>query len=223
MSYFRNKLVLVTAGPTHEKIDDVRFVGNYSTGKMGFALAEAAYELGAVVTLVTGPTFMKCNAAIDRIDVESAEQMYDVVTKFAPNQDAILMSAAVADYKPVHKFDGKLKKDSDTMTIELVRTKDILKALGEVKPPKQILLGFALETDNLIENAKDKLVRKKCNFIVANLANTSLSGFGSDVNTITILDDRNNMIEVPTAHKLDIARTILKHVSLYVEQQESHS
>lgn len=223
MSYFKGKLVLVTAGPTHEKIDDVRFVGNYSTGKMGFALAEAAYELGAVVTLVTGPTFMKCNSAIDRIDVESAEQMYRIVTKFAPNQDTILMSAAVADYTPVHKFDGKLKKDKDTMTIEMVRTKDILKALGETKPKKQILLGFALETDNLIENAKEKLVRKNCNIIVANLANTNLSGFGSDVNTITILDDRNNMIEVPTANKLDIARTILKQVSLYVAQQESHS
>lgn len=219
----KNKLVLITAGPTYERIDDVRFIGNFSSGKMGFALAEEALKLGAVVTLVTGPTCLQCSAAINRVNIESAEDMYLAVTKVSDNHDIIIMSAAVADYTPKAKHNGKIKKNDDTMTIELVKTKDILKELGQRKTEKQTLVGFALESEKLVEYAKGKLERKNCNIIIANQANSPNSGFGKDVNTITIIDNKDNITEVPTASKQDIAIEILKYVAEYNELPDSHS
>jgi len=217
MSFLKGKMVLITAGPTYERIDDVRFIGNFSSGKMGFALAESALRMGAVVTLVTGPTCLNCNPAIDRIDIESADEMYQIVTTNSEKQDVIIMSAAVADYTPKIKHNGKIKKKEDFMTIELVKTKDILKELGIKKKDNQILVGFALESEKLLEYAKDKLERKNCNIIVANQANSSDSGFGKDINTITIIDDKDNVKEVATAPKSEIADSILQYVSEYSE------
>ena len=217
MSFLKGKMVLVTAGPTYERIDDVRFIGNFSSGKMGFALAESALKLGAVVTLVSGPTSLHCNPAIDRVDIESADDMYRIVTGLSEKQDVIIMSAAVADYTPKAKYRGKIKKHTDTMSIELVKTKDILQELGKRRTEKQILIGFALESENLVENAKEKLERKNCNIIVANQANNNNSGFGKDINTITIIDDKENIKEVPTAQKSEIADIILQYVLEYSE------
>lgn len=217
MSFLKGKMVLITAGPTYERIDDVRFIGNFSSGKMGFALAESALKMGAVVTLVTGPTCLQCNPAIDRVDIESADDMYRVVTGLSEKQDVIIMSAAVADYSPKVKHNGKIKKNDDIMSIELVKTKDILKELGSKKHEKQILVGFALESEKLVEYAKGKLERKNCNIIVANQANSTDSGFGVDVNTITIIDDRDSIKEIATALKSEIADIILNYVSEYSE------
>jgi len=217
MSFLKGKMVLITAGPTYERIDDVRFIGNFSSGKMGFALAESALRMGAMVTLVTGPTCLNCSPAIERIDIESAEDMYQVVTANSEKQDVIIMSAAVADYTPKIKHNGKIKKKEDFMTIELVKTKDILKELGSKKKDNQIIVGFALESEKLLEYAKDKLERKNCNIIVANQANSSDSGFGKDINTITIIDDKDNVKEVATAPKSEIADSILQYVSVYSE------
>ncbi|MFA7327193.1 MAG: bifunctional phosphopantothenoylcysteine decarboxylase/phosphopantothenate--cysteine ligase CoaBC [Candidatus Kapaibacterium sp.] len=217
MSFLKGKMVLITAGPTYERIDDVRFIGNFSSGKMGFALAESALKMGAVVTLVTGPTCQHCNPAIDRVDIESADDMYRIVTGLSEKQDVIVMSAAVADYTPKVKHNGKIKKNDNTMTIELVKTKDILKELGSKKQEKQILVGFALESEKLVEYAKGKLERKNCNIIVANQANSTDGGFGKDINTVTIIDDKNNIKEVPTAPKSEIADIILQYVSEYSE------
>lgn len=223
MSYFKGKMVLVTAGPTYERIDDVRFIGNFSSGKMGFALAEEAIKLGAVVTLIAGPTCLQCSSTIDRINIESAEEMYKAVNEFSDNQDVIIMSAAVADYTPKVKYDGKIKKNDDLINIELVKTKDILKEIGSRKTTKQILVGFALESEKLIEYAKGKMERKNCNIIIANLANTPNSGFRTDVNTITIIDNKGNIKEVPTAHKTEIAKVILEYVEEYGELPDNHS
>ncbi len=217
MSFLKGKMVLITAGPTYERIDDVRFIGNFSSGKMGFALAESALKMGAVVTLVSGPTCLHCNPAIDKVDIESADDMYRVVTGLSVKQDVIIMSAAVADYTPKVKFDGKIKKNDDTMSIELVKTKDILQELGKRRTDKQILVGFALESEKLVEYAKGKLERKNCNIIVANQANSTNSGFGKDINTITIIDNKDNIKEVPTAPKSEIADIILQYVSEYSE------
>lgn len=222
MSFFKEKMVLITAGPTYERIDDVRFIGNFSSGKMGFALAEEALKLGAVVTVVTGPTCLKCSSAIERVDIESADEMYQLVTEVSDKQDVIIMSAAVADYTPAVKHNGKIKKKDDTMTIELIKTKDILKELGSRKTDKQTLVGFALESEKLVEYAKGKLEGKNCNIIVANQANTPNSGFGTDVNTITIIDNKGNITEVPTASKQDIAKEILNYVAEYNELPDSH-
>ncbi len=217
MSFLKGKRVLITAGPTYERIDDVRFIGNFSSGKMGFALAESALKMGALITLVTGPTCLHCNPAIERVDIESADDMYRIVTSNSEKQDIIIMAAAVADYTPKVKHDGKIKKNDDTMTIELVKTKDILKELGSKKQEKQILVGFALESEKLVEYAKGKLERKNCNIIVANQANSADSGFGKDINTITIIDDKENIKEIPTAPKSEIADIILQYVSEYSE------
>lgn len=219
MSYFRGKKVLVSAGPTYEKIDDVRFIGNYSSGKMGFALAEVVSELGAFVTLVTGPTMLSCNSEIERIDVISAEDMHREIIKVSDKQDIIIMAAAVADYTPENKVTGKIKKSGIHISLNLVRTKDILKELGDRKPDKQLLVGFALESEYLVEYAQSKLEQKNCNIIIANQANTKDSGFNKDVNTITILDDRQNIVDIPTASKLEIAKSILRYISEYAVQQ----
>jgi phosphopantothenoylcysteine decarboxylase/phosphopantothenate--cysteine ligase len=217
MNRLKNKKVLVSAGPTYERIDDVRFIGNFSSGKMGFALAESARAAGASVTLVSGPSSLDCNEGIKRIDIESAQQMYDAMIDICKEFDVVIMAAAVADYTPAIKYDGKLKKKSDRMTIDLVKTRDILKEMGRIKPDNQTLVGFALESTNLLEYAKGKLENKNCNIIVANKANTPNSGFNKDVNTITIIDDKGSVTPIETASKKEIANVILNYIAEYSE------
>lgn len=212
--YYKGLRVLINAGPTYEKIDDVRFIANYSSGKMGFALAEAAAKLGAEVVLVAGPVNLECSKSIYRVNVTNAAEMHAEMMKYCSEAKVMILAAAVADFTPKVKFDGKIKKtqDSDTMILELVKTKDILTDLGKSKTSEQKLIGFALEADNMIENAKDKMQRKNCDMIIANKANVKDSGFGGDNNTITIIKKDNTMKQLPTMSKNDVAMEILKEI-----------
>lgn len=181
------KKVIITAGPTYESIDPVRFIGNHSSGKMGFALAECAANKGAEVTLVAGPTHLHLqHSAIKRIDVRSAEEMYQAVLRLFEDCDVFISAAAVADYTPVTVANQKLKKNDNTMNIELKKTKDILKEMGARKK-KQFLVGFALETENEEENAKGKLTRKNLDFIVLNSLRDEGAGFQHDTNKVKIV------------------------------------
>lgn len=183
------KRILITAGPTYEKIDPVRFVGNYSSGKMGFALAEECAKRGADVTLITGPVRQNIShPKINRVDVESAEDMYEAAEKRYPYTDAAILCAAVADFTPASVADSKMKRGEDELTIHLKPTHDIAASLGQMKKPEQLLIGFALETDNESRNALDKLERKNFDFIVLNSLNDEGAGFGYDTNKISIID-----------------------------------
>jgi phosphopantothenoylcysteine decarboxylase/phosphopantothenate--cysteine ligase len=185
----KGKKVLVTAGPTFEAIDPVRFIGNHSSGKMGFALAEQLAQLGADVSLICGPTALKIkHTSIKRINVVSADEMFNAVKSAFPTTDITIMSAAVADYTPKEVAHNKIKKNEEAFTIELVKTKDILVELGRIKKEHQILVGFALETNNEEENALNKLKKKNLDFIVLNSLNDKGAGFQSDTNKITIID-----------------------------------
>jgi len=204
------KKILITAGPTHEKIDPVRFLGNNSTGKMGFALADEAANRGAQVTLISGPTQLHSgNKSIRRVDVESAEEMYDACMTEAPDADIIIMAAAVADYTIREKSIVKIKKSTEPTTLELIPTRDILKSIGEQKRKNQILIGFALETDNEVENARKKLKQKKLDFIILNSLREKGAGFGLDTNKITILDKAGNIRQGIVKTKQEIASDIL--------------
>jgi phosphopantothenoylcysteine decarboxylase/phosphopantothenate--cysteine ligase len=183
---FWKKKVLITAGPTYEAIDPVRFVGNHSSGKMGFELAEAFLAVGAEVTLVSGPTAQTCSAQIAKIDVVSAQNMLDAVLLNLPHQDIIVMSAAVADYRPKIVATEKIKKNDGSLTIELERTTDILATLGKLKKQNQFLVGFALETQNEESNAIEKLKRKNLDLIVLNSLKDAGAGFQNETNKITI-------------------------------------
>ena len=188
--------ILITAGPTYEKIDAVRFIGNFSTGKMGFALAEEMAQRGNKVFLVAGPTHLTTkHPNIERIDVMSACEMYDAATRLFPTCDAAILSAAVADFRPDHAADYKIKKqsDQDDMTLHLVQNPDILATLGATKREGQRLVGFALETDNEIDNARKKLTRKNLDFIVLNSLHDKGAGFGHDTNKVTIIDRYGNI------------------------------
>lgn len=202
------KKVLVTAGATRESIDPVRFITNHSSGKMGFAVAKAAMLRGAEVTVVAAHTEIEPPMFVNLVKAESAEEMFNRVTELAPNQDIIVKAAAVADYTPVTVADSKLKKSDSDMKIELKRTKDILKYLGEHKPDKQILCGFSMETDNVIENSRKKLVSKNCDMICANSLKTDGAGFGGDTNVVTVITAGND-IELPLLSKEQTAHRIL--------------
>jgi len=211
----KGKKVLVTAGPTHEKIDDVRFIGNYSSGKMGFALAEEACRAGANVTLITGPVALETASGVKRIDVESASDMFRAVEKEFDVSDVAILSAAVADFTPVDKTEGKIKKEDvgNLMKLELKTTDDILRNLGMKKKPGQKLVGFALESSNEISNGWKKLKTKNCNMIVVNSVNKPLSGFGGDFNTISLLlRGGESFIFEPMSKKL-CAQEILKKLN----------
>ena len=186
----KGKRVMITAGPTYEKIDPVRFIGNYSSGKMGFALAEACAEQGAEVTLVAGPVALSTHhPAIKRVDVESAEEMYKAATQAFPDSDAAILCAAVADYRPEQRAEQKLKREMQgELMLHLVPNKDIAAALGAAKRPNQVLVGFALETNDEAAHAADKLKRKKLDFIVLNSLRDAGAGFRCDTNKVTILD-----------------------------------
>lgn len=207
------KKVLITAGPTYEKIDPVRFIGNYSSGKMGFALAEVCAEQGAEVTLVSGPVMLQAkHPGIKRIDVESAQQMYEAATKHFPKTDIAILCAAVADFTPKTTADKKIKRKGDNLKLELQPTQDIAAALGAVKKKKQVLVGFALETDNEQKNAKDKLERKNFDFIVLNSLQDKGAGFRVDTNKVTIIDRHNGLTAYDTKTKREVAEDIVEHL-----------
>lgn len=199
--------ILITAGPTREKIDPVRFISNYSSGKMGYAIAQAALESGHEVTLISGPVTLTPPEGATLIKVTSAAEMAAEVHKFAPDADVIIMTAAVADYRPANPFDCKMKKLPGKLVLELERTEDILGTLGTNKLPKQTLIGFAAETDDLEKNALGKLERKNLDWIAANLV---ADGFGTDTNAITLYNKAGNRIPLPRGAKIDVARSMLK-------------
>ncbi len=183
------KKIMITAGPTYEKIDPVRFIGNYSSGKMGFALAEECLRRGAEVTLIAGPVALKCNEAIHRIDVESCEQMYEAAIHAFSQNDAAILCAAVADFRPAEVADRKIKREKDDLLLRLVPTHDIAAALGEKKQKHQRIVAFALETNDEEENAQKKRKKKNADFIVLNSTRIPGTTFRSDDNQITIISE----------------------------------
>ena len=202
------KKVLITAGPTYEQIDPVRFIGNWSTGKMGFALAEECAQRGAEVTLIAGPVSLTTeHPNIKRIDVKSAHQMYEAAMQNYPDSDAAILCAAVADFTPAVTSDTKIKRKGD-MTITLKPTEDIAAALGAIKRPNQRMVGFALETDHEADNAQGKLERKNLDFIVLNSLNDKGAGFGYDTNKVTLIDRKGSQ-ELPLQSKKNVAKAII--------------
>lgn len=209
---FKGKKVLITAGPTYEAIDPVRFIGNYSSGKMGYALAEEFKNQGAEVLLISGPTSIQSPEGVKLIKVVSAGEMYDACTEHFPDYDIAVMNAAVADFTPKIKFDKKVKRENDDMHIELAPTKDIAKKLGEMKTNHQILVGFALETDNELQNAFDKLKKKNLDCIVLNSLNDEGAGFNHDTNKVTLIDSNNNISKFELKSKKEIAKDIVNEL-----------
>jgi len=207
--YLLGKKVLVTAGPTREALDPVRYLTNHSSGKMGYALARAARNAGAEVTLVKGHTSLKDPYGVNVIDITSAEDMKNAVLSCSDRMDAIIMAAAVADYRPAEAADQKIKKKDDDLSISLERTTDILKALGEKKKDGQVLIGFAMETQDLIENASKKLSAKNADFIVANSIAEAGAGFGVDTNNVHILS-REGQNDLGLLSKDETAEKILE-------------
>ncbi|MDH6307217.1 phosphopantothenoylcysteine decarboxylase/phosphopantothenate--cysteine ligase [Dysgonomonas sp. PFB1-18] len=209
-SSLSKKKVLITAGPTYEKIDPVRFIGNYSSGKMGFALAEECARRGAEVTLVAGPVSLKVNHPnITRIDVESAEEMYNASVKAFPEMDAAILCAAVADFRPSEQYAEKVKRGEDLLTISLVPNKDIAASLGKMKKTSQRLIGFALETNDEETNALKKIVKKNLDYIVLNSLNDAGAGFKYDTNKITILNKNGERTDYPLKTKREVASDII--------------
>ncbi len=215
------KNVLISAGPTREILDPVRFFSNRSTGKMGFALAEIAAELGANVTLVTGPVNLDvANNLIRRIDITTAEEMYQAMTSEFPRHDIVIKAAAVADYRPKEIFENKLKKLDGPMQLELIRTKDILQSLGEQKT-HQFLVGFAAETQNAIEYGMDKLKRKNLDAIVINNVSEAGAGFGTDTNIVSYLNRNHEENKIPLASKREVAKEIFKLILRDMKDEEA--
>lgn len=208
------KKVLITAGPTYEKIDPVRFIGNYSSGKMGYAIAEEAARRGAEVTIVSGPVSISTNSPnINVIKVESARDMHKECLKIFPLCDYAIMSAAVADYAPVECAENKIKREKDEIpVIKLTKNPDIAASLGEIKTPKQKLIGFALETNNEEVNAVEKLKRKNLDMIVLNSLQDKGAGFGTDTNKITIFDCEGNKTTYPLKSKNEVAKDIIEYI-----------
>ena len=202
------KKVIVTAGPTMEAIDPVRFISNHSTGKMGYAIAKCAMERGADVTLISGQTAIEKPGFVKVIDVVSAKDMFEAVKKEAEDADFIIKSAAVADYTPVTVAEDKIKKSDNDMSISLARTTDILKYLGEHKKPNQKLCGFAMETKDMLENATKKLTAKNADMIVANNLKVAGAGFGTDTNVVTLIQ-KDGVKELPILSKDEVAKAIL--------------
>ena len=205
------KKILVNAGPTQENIDPVRFITNHSSGKMGFAVARAAANRGAEVTLVSGPVNLKTPLGVNRINITSAEDMFKEMTAKAADSDIIIMSAAVADYTPENTADEKIKKSEKDMAISLKRTHDILKTIGSEKKDDQIIVGFSMETENVLENSRKKLESKNADMICANSLRTPGAGYQVDTNIITIIT-REDETELPLMSKYDAANKILDKV-----------
>lgn len=205
------KNVLVTAGPTREAIDPVRFITNHSTGKMGYAIAEAAMRRGAKVTLVSGPVSIPAPNFVEMISVSSAAEMAKAVKDRADEQDIIIKTAAVADYRPIDVATEKVKKKDGDLSIALERTEDILSYLGANKKPGQIICGFSMETENMLENSKAKLEKKKVDMIVANNLKVAGAGFGTDTNVVTLIT-KSACKELEQMSKADVAHAILDEI-----------
>ncbi len=208
----KGKRIMITAGPTYEKIDPVRFIGNYSSGKMGFALAEECARRGAEVTLVSGPVSMKCSEGIRRIDVESCQEMYDAAKTEFEGCDAAILCAAVADFKPEQPSATKIKRGGDDLVVRLSPTHDIAAELGRMKRGSQRLVGFALETDNEDANARGKLERKHFDFIVLNSTRNEGTTFRTDDNQVKIISS-GSVNEYPKKKKADVACDIIDELS----------
>ena len=202
------KKVLVTAGPTQEAIDPVRYITNHSTGKMGYAIAKAAMLRGAEVTLVSGETSLKPPMFVKTINIKSAADMYEAVMSHADESDFIFKAAAVADYTPTTVADNKIKKKDEDMSIPLRRTQDILKSLGEKRKPGQVICGFSMETENMVENSRAKLAKKNIDMIIANNLKVEGAGFGTDTNVITVIT-KDSCDELEKMSKFDAANAII--------------
>ena len=206
------KKILITAGPTYEKIDPVRFIGNYSSGKMGFALAEECAQRGADVTLIAGPVSMKCSDTIHRINIESCQQMYEAATEAFPRHDAAILCAAVADFRPETVAEKKIKRQGDDLVIRLKPTHDIAASLGKMKQPHQRLVAFALETNDEETNAQQKLQKKNADFIVLNSTRIPGTTFQSDDNQITIISSEGKK-EYAKKPKSEVAKDIIDELA----------
>lgn len=209
------KHIMITAGPTYEKIDPVRFIGNYSSGKMGFALAEECSRRGANVTLVAGPVSLACSSAIHRIDVESCEEMYQAATTAFKTSDAAILCAAVADFRPEKQSTQKIKREKDDLVLRLEPTHDIAAALGQMKRKDQVMVGFALETNDEETNAKKKLEKKNLDFIVLNSLQNKGTCFQSDENQISIIS-REGQHDYEKKSKREVARDIVDELAKMV-------
>lgn len=208
----KGKKIVITAGPTYEAIDPVRFIGNHSSGKMGYALARTAANLGAEVILIAGPNNQNISHSFVKVvDVISAEDMYNAAHADFPSADIAILSAAVADYKPKDVATQKIKKKDSSLQIELIKTKDILASLGDIKK-EQFLVGFALETNNELENAKGKLTRKNLDMIVLNSLNDKGAGFGKATNKVTIIDKKMNTLAFGLKSKAEVANDIFSEI-----------
>ncbi|GAA0358858.1 bifunctional phosphopantothenoylcysteine decarboxylase/phosphopantothenate--cysteine ligase CoaBC [Bacillus horti] len=215
-SWWKGKKLLVTAGPTREEIDPVRYLSNYSSGKMGFAIAEMAASLGAQVTLISGPVELATPAQVERVNVVSTEDMLQQVLSRYEETDVVIKSAAVADYTPIHVAEKKIKKAGESLLLELKKTQDILQTLGEQKK-HQILVGFAAETNQVEEHARQKLKKKNLDFVVANDVTEEGAGFGTDTNIVTIYHRSGEKQELQKMSKSDVARKLLELVATYYE------
>lgn len=209
----KDKRILITAGPTQESIDPVRYITNHSSGKMGYALAKMALLRGASVTLVSGPVAIKAFPGIEVIPVTSAADMYREVTSRSADHNIIIMCSAVADYTPLHYSDQKMKKHDDDLAIALSRTQDILQYLGDHKPEGQTLVGFSMETENLLENSRKKLIKKHADYICANSISSGETGFAVDTNRVTIISP-DDVLELPLCSKEETANHILNRISV---------
>jgi phosphopantothenoylcysteine decarboxylase/phosphopantothenate--cysteine ligase len=207
--------VLLTAGPTYEPLDPVRFIGNRSTGKMGYALAEAFAAIGATVTLVSGPVQLPApaNPLIHTVRVETAEQMYAAAAEAALGADVWVFAAAVADYRPAHVAAEKIKKSGETLTLELVKNVDIAATLGQTKRAEQFSVGFALETTNEVVHAQDKLRRKGFDLVVLNSLRDAGAGFGHDTNKVTVLDATGRIVNFELQSKADLAHDLVRLIT----------
>ena len=208
----KNKNVLITAGPTIEEIDPVRFISNHSSGKMGFALAHEAAILGANVTLISGPTNQVLSTnQVDLIKIKSADEMFEKTLSYFKNSDIVIMSAAVSDYMPAEFSQKKLKKDNKDLNIKFKKTRDILFELGKIKS-KQFLVGFALENDQEFINAKTKMKKKNLDLIVLNSLNDKGAGFGHDTNKVSVINNSNEVFNYDLKIKSEVAEDIFKHI-----------
>jgi phosphopantothenoylcysteine decarboxylase/phosphopantothenate--cysteine ligase len=214
------KTVLVSAGPTYESIDPVRFIGNHSTGLMGVKIAETAAEAGANVILVSGPGVARVeNKNIEQINITSAGEMFDVCMKHFPSCDIGIMAAAIADFTPKTKANQKIKKGNKPPVIELVPTEDVLLNMGRIKKENQILVGFALETDNEVDNAISKLERKNLDFIVLNSLRDNGAGFGHQTNKVVFIDRDKTQKDFPLKSKAEVAEDIISHITEIIDKQ----
>ena len=215
----KSKKILVTAGPTYEPIDPVRFIGNYSSGKMGYAIAEELADQGAEVVLISGPTHLNIsNSLIQKIEIQTAQEMYDAAIKYFPDCDAAIMSAAVADFKPANQYKEKVKRGKDNMQIDLEPNKDIAAELGKIKKSNQLIVGFALETNDELENAKKKIQNKNLDFVVLNSLKEKGAGFGVDTNKINIIDKSGKITKFDLKQKKEVAIDIVNELILKLEE-----